>query len=62
VQDFLSAKNSGEKSPKMKRFKDDFWQICICGKLVHGVCNTPQTFAHFSLALRGPIGDNPARS
>jgi len=29
---------------------------------VHAVCNTPKTFAHFSLALRNSIGDNPARS
>jgi len=29
---------------------------------VHDVCNTAKVFAHFSLALYIPIGDNPARS
>jgi len=37
-------------------------QICVCGKLVHRVCNTSWTSVHFSLALRSSIGDNPARS
>ena len=37
-------------------------QICVCGKVVNGVCNTCWTFVHFSLALRNSIGDNPARS
>jgi hypothetical protein len=36
--------------------------ISGCGKIVQGVCNTSETFAHFSLALRMSIGDNPARS
>jgi len=29
---------------------------------VHEVCTTARTFAHFSLAPRAPIRDNPARS
>jgi hypothetical protein len=57
-----SQENFGKKRREKSQVGAGTPPFCTCGKVVHGMCNTRWTFAHFSLALNRSIGDNPARS
>jgi len=59
---FLRIAIPRENRASREQTCSELHNFSACGKTVNGMCKGRTPFAHFSLAHKSPIGDNPARS